>query len=492
MPNAIARIALTLSAALLLAACGSGSSDPTGTGAPADTAPSEGTEPRAGLGCSWMAVSDIETTNVAFPDAGARYWLALVPNIPGTRLRIDGRYPDARYFSFNVYDPLLRPIDAIADVEIAPDEAGRNPFRTPDAEPGAGYTAFVEFSGRPEQPASNSIYSGEADLGPGLPNPLTGMLYRTYVPADFADFKGGVGLPQLALETTDGSNELLPLGDCEEAPLPNAFGLFPGVPLNELVVGADYPEAVDQALGLNLPLATHPPSTRVFYGLPDTALAILGNLLPAELPLADALPEQTAGGGGFLSNVHNAYTSTGFDRAFGDIYLLRARAPTFPGDARAAASGARPDLRYWSVCQNEFATQRFVDCVIDRDAPLDDAGFFTVAVSDAADRPVNAVADADIAWLPWGGIYKDGILIYRHMLPADDFAEAIHNVPRGTDPEAVMGDYFPQATYCSRETFEAAGGDAAEIFAACAAEQAEREPGGLLGPVLNATGAAGR
>src|SRR3546814_8595050 len=83
----------------------------------------------------------------------------------------------------------------------------------------------------------------------------------------------------------------------------------------------------------------------------------------------------------------------------------------------------------------------------------DSLGFFTVVVSDAADRPINAVRTNDITWLPWGP-YPDGLLLYRHLLPNPAFAQAIQNVPYGSDPDAVMGDYFPQVAYCTRATAE--------------------------------------
>ena len=57
MFTAIARAALMLSAALLLSACGNGSADTAGDGTPVASASPDGTEPRAGLGCSWLAVS---------------------------------------------------------------------------------------------------------------------------------------------------------------------------------------------------------------------------------------------------------------------------------------------------------------------------------------------------------------------------------------------------------------------------------------------------
>lgn len=141
--------------------------------------------------------------------------------------------------------------------------------------------------------------------------------------------------------------------------------------------------------------------------------------------------------------MHIAYLTTRFTRRSDgrELLVYRFRAPTAPGQ-----------VRYWSVCQNEFATQRFVECLADHEAVAGEDGFVTLVISDPEDRPANAVN-----WLPWGGAYYDGLVIYRHMLPAPDFAEAIQNVPEGTPPADVMGDYFPRVAYCSRGDFEAGG-----------------------------------
>ncbi|HEX2239644.1 MAG TPA: hypothetical protein VHJ82_00660 [Actinomycetota bacterium] len=67
-------------------------------------------------------------------------------------------------------------------------------------------------------------------------------------------------------------------------------------------------------------------------------------------------------------------------------------------------------------------------------------------------------------WLPWGGAYYDGVVIYRHMLPAPRFRQAIQNVPEGTPPEKVLGDYFPRAAYCDAATFEQGGAAACDLI----------------------------
>ena len=69
---------------------------PISSAAPGGTASATSSDALKGLGCGWIAASDADTANIAFPDKAARYWVALVPMTPGNRLRIDGVYPAAR------------------------------------------------------------------------------------------------------------------------------------------------------------------------------------------------------------------------------------------------------------------------------------------------------------------------------------------------------------------------------------------------------------
>ena len=264
-----------------------------------------------GVACGWEVASDIDTMNIFYPDESAKYWAALIPMLPNTRLRIEGRYPQNRYFSFNVYDPLLRPSDALADAQIRPDADGQNPFANPLAAPGDRYTAYVEFSAKPENPAPNTLYAGAFVLGgQTLQQPLmTGIMYRSYVPAEGLEFDGGVGLPLLTLETADGDVEILPFPDCVEPLLPNLGGAIGTLGLNQMLLGVDVPdEPLLLASGL-LPVGDADARTHVFRGLPEFYLTFLAELL--DLPqVADGVENgfPDTGGGGFLSNIHNAYT----------------------------------------------------------------------------------------------------------------------------------------------------------------------------------------
>lgn len=475
--------AITAAAVGLLAACSSEDSrlaaspgaSPSGNGnvlSSESLLQAMGTESPLGLGCGWLAASDPDKANIAFPDSEAKYWVAAAPVSPQTRLRIDGRYPDARYFSYNAYDVALRPTDAVADFELMPVGNGPdgNPFARKGAKPGGQYTAYLEYGPSPAQNPdvvrnANTFYTGEIGLGPlNVPNALAVFMYRVYVSNAGEFFDGGVGLPTLTLETADGSRELGTLPNCAEPLLPNAGGALPPLGLNELLLGLDYPNQ----LALPFPTATQPPSSVKFFSLGDTVFRILGNVTGQDTSMAGSRVD--SGSGGFLSNIHNAYTTTAFDRSGGSIALVRGKAPTYRG--QDGVEFGEEQLRYWSLCANEFITQRFTDCAADFQVPLDDQGYFTVVISDPADRPANATAENGFLWLPWGP-YPDQLLLYRHMLHNPDFNEAIQNVEKGDELGQTMKDFAPVGIYCEPSVFTQSM-RSGEVFALCEQDQNTR------------------
>jgi hypothetical protein len=127
--------------------------------------------------------------------------------------------------------------------------------------------------------------------------------------------------------------------------------------------------------------------------------------------------------------------------------VLRGRAPTF-ADTRSgpAVMPGGQQLRYWSFCQYEPATQRVIDCRSDDRVAVGPDGRYTIVVSTAEDRPASARAECGVTWLAWGP-QTQGLLIYRHMLPDPSFAQAIQNVPQPGAEAVTMGDYYPNAEY---------------------------------------------
>jgi hypothetical protein len=394
------------------------------------------------VGCSWPVKLDADTLNTAFPDSSATYWGTRFVSLPGSRIVVRGTYPAARYFSLHAYDDLQRPVGSLADREIAPDPGSDNPFATPGAAPGGAYTAYVEFTARPATPAPNTLYAGA--MADGTQNPGGFILLRVYVPDDPTELSGGVAepkIPDLELEVADGAVRI-PFGRCE--PLPPSTG---GA-LTDAIAQMSFPDAVPRSIPF-LP-ATTTPEFRRFFGLDRT----VWDRVPPN-PATDPIPRFQ---GGFLSNQHIAYLYKILSREYGDVFVFRAKAPTFP-DTRPPGTGSPTDptqVRYWSICENELATQRFIACLADYQTRIDAEGYFTFVVADPADKPSNLDATG-ANWLPWGGAFYDGLVIYRHMLPATAFAEAIQNVPEFADAATLMGEYFPRGAYCTKQRFENGG-----------------------------------
>ncbi|MGA8846255.1 MAG: hypothetical protein WB471_06545, partial [Nocardioides sp.] len=147
--------------------------------------------------CFWTSVFDEENGNLFYPDTGVNYYLGRVNLPPGGELVVRGRFPHARYTSFNVYDELFRPTDALADTQIRPERGSMNPFLPGNRRDGAlrDYTVRVVSDPLPEKRARNTVYLG-AD---GRPSFVGNLVYRVYLPDRRRDQFGGVGLPEVSL-----------------------------------------------------------------------------------------------------------------------------------------------------------------------------------------------------------------------------------------------------------------------------------------------------
>ena len=248
---------------------------------------------------------DPATINIAFPDDSAQYYSANY--VPGARVRITGRFPHARYMSFNVYDPALRPVDNLTDVNLKPDPGSTNPFR-PGADREAdhrSYTVFIQTGDPPAQRAPNTLYTGATNQA-GL------FIYRIYVPDRGTSDTGGVGLPTAQIEPPTSTETPAP-SPCTDFSRPSVTGV------NELLANLS-PPADPPVNG-----GTNPPTWRKFVNLLSSiAVNVLGSPNPGGIDL-----DKLGGSGGFLSNRDNAYVSAPINRNWGPIVVARLRAPTF-------------------------------------------------------------------------------------------------------------------------------------------------------------------
>ena len=58
------------------------------------------------VGCPWLMSNDADTNNTGLVDVAATYRFSTIPVNPGNggKIRLTGKFPKARYFSFQTYD----------------------------------------------------------------------------------------------------------------------------------------------------------------------------------------------------------------------------------------------------------------------------------------------------------------------------------------------------------------------------------------------------
>jgi len=136
----------------------------------------------------------------------------------------------------------------------------------------------------------------------------------------------------------------------------------------------------------------------------------------------------------------------------------------------ATFNQSEAEVRYWSMCSNEFYSQKVTQCIYDENTIINADGKYTIVTSYTEDRPDNATSENGVGFIEWskrgdgygvlGGLLQnndDAMLLVRHMLPVNDFAHSIQMTKIPDDEPEVMGDYLPTSTYYTKEEFEALG-----------------------------------
>lgn len=403
--------------------------------------------------CLWVGpyVKDNAGFNFAYPDSGAIYWSAAY-RLPeaGAYITLEADFPFSRYMSYNSYREDTSPAQSLTDRNIVPAAGSINPFVEGNSrsDPYRRYVVSI-LSGQPpaagEPRESNTLYDATAVAGEEAV-----LIYRNYVPNMGTDQTGDVGLPRVTLHLPDGSTV-----QGEEACAALSVGTEPlSIPL--------VPADIYQSHRDNFEPARNPPAFRATYGIPF--------LLQCDYR-GDCTnnPERNTR---FYANADNQYLYSFLNREIAEVTVIRARIPEIPETLEGQEFFSEGELRYWSLCQNEFYSQAVKECLYDEQVTINPDGFFTIVTSKPEDRPDNANGECGVGYLPWpdngdGFSFIEGrsddpnsaFLLLRNMLPADDFEEAIQNTSVAGDEAEVMGEYLPRASYMSRAEFEGLGCD---------------------------------
>ncbi|WP_369246935.1 hypothetical protein [Streptomyces sp. R41] len=375
------------------------------------------------VSCGWPAVVNPNRLNFAFPETNATYWVMPYQLAEGDRLVVEGTYPSARFTSLTTYDTTGSPIDSLDDKSIAPSAGSKNPFAQANAgtDPAQHRYRVTAQSGVAAGSGNNTLAAtaNSAASGSGF------IALRIYVPTEASDPTGGVPLPALSIQHQGGSTSNIatcPAAGSAQGPAGPLAGFL------RQLVKSNAPPGGFEGCGKSTPSAP-------VFAVPNKA-------------------------GGLFPNPYNKYLCTPIAYEPGRIAVIRGKAPTFPNTSEGQSVLTKTQLRYWSLCQNQWRLPYpSSSCAADYQTALKD-GQYTYVVSTPQDRPANATASNKVTWIAWGPTDVDGLLLFRNMLPAGDFHNAVQNVQKGQDPATAMGPYYPTITYCTTAAFEKDGPDA--------------------------------
>ena len=386
--------------------------------------------------CFWTSVFDEENGNLFYPDTGVNYYLGRVTLPPGSELVVRGRFPHARYTSFNTYDELFRPVDALADRDMRADRGSVNPFVDGNRRdlPRRDYTVRVVPDPAPERRERNTVYLGSA----GRPSFAGALVYRVYLPDRGRSQFGGVGLPEVALRLPDGT----------EVDQPAACA----APTNQPSTGVT---RTDQRSGgptlPNYTTAKPRPDWERFFNVTRTVARQFSQ------EAAEASGDEQRGG--FFSDAKNAYVYAFMAREYGDVLVLRGRLPEVARTYQGQRTFREGQIRYWSLCSasvQPYGVTDTIGCVNDARLRTDRRRWYTVVVSTPEDRPANARRACGVTWLPFGA-RPTAALIMRNQLESPGFDRAIQDVRKPGRERRVMGDLLPRGHYTSTRGFERRG-----------------------------------
>ncbi|MBL4912551.1 hypothetical protein L2719_00195 [Shewanella schlegeliana] len=400
--------------------------------------------------CFWVGPYNIDhpERNFAYPDTGANYWHAGYILPEGASLTLHGEYPYARYISLNSYRADTSPATAITDKDIVADDGSFNPYiQGAERQKLLREFTLAVAQGQPAGELPSNTLFDYAEQG----NKAV-LIYRIYVNDEGQDEQGGVELPAVELTLSSGE-QLYGQQACDALQVDSDNLAIPLVP-KETYGKIRLNPAFDPA--------KNPAVWRAAY---NGAFGIQCNFLGN----CDGEPERKVN---YYANADNQYVSTFLNSDFGEVAVTRGKLPKVPKTlaGEGVFDESESQLRYWSICQNEYYSQRVTACLFDEELVVDEDGYYTVVTSPDVTKPSNANAECGYNYLPWteqgdgfgrveGGENKlnEALLIVRNMLPKADFAEAIQNTSVPGDEYAIMGEYLPTTEYMSQADFEALG-----------------------------------
>jgi len=484
-PGLVAAAGLLFGAAGL-AGCGGPSqpvATPSGDTADYPSGPYPSVDMSSVTACDWLVGQNPQATPVpsGWIDLQAGYWsFSMSINFPvGTTVKIQGQYPNARLFSFDVGEGIGAVVDYREDYRIAPYTGSQSPYTgptsyNPSIAPGGTYTAYLVFGPKPAQSAKNTLYVDTSTFPSTTKSVITILrIYNAPPTMPIAD-SGGYPLPTLTVETAQG-----------EIPIAS---FSPGTASCQNTSNQENAISTAATEALNL-----------LYSTPQAPNPIPPLPLPTQPSFYIYRPASNDLSANLTINADIQYGFWEIHQTSGDLVYIRGQAPTYVTQngvgAQTYSTDSDANVRHWALCTNgigpildglsaslttaiELANSQTFACVEDYTATIDSDGYFNILISIPGKQPAAALLAQGYDWLTYGNT-NIGVPIYRQVVPSADYSQAMANVSDNIVllPQLisqVMGNYMPQSTYCGSSVFAnhvQAGESHAQVFAACQAGQ---------------------
>lgn len=455
----------------------------------------------------------------SFPDPNCTYLVSLLYAPFGAKVVMEGQFPHARFFDLQItpsFDPKSYHYDGwagigevpLVDVDIDPLPGHVNPFRVGAARTAMNRSWRCEFElaigdpvalNRAFRPpffrAAGNKRVGGAILhqGPWGDAQSQGhkrgrwnhgqMWVRYYRPDDATGPHGGVPLPKLWCEFSDGQRFWVQpdvtnfKARAGRRVKPRATSLKPAA-LSGPATGWTKQAGIFRAIYSGFASETKWGSRDYVRAL-DKGVAGRGSDLTAPNNY-----EQSA-----TSCTYIDYLVRGMQCESGHIVVLTGKLPTFPRTRAGAPRMEAAEARYWSltgyvvpegwdmlaaVTDPMYPAGLAAHCVMDEDIVLQDDRRYVIALSRPEDRPNNATIEAGVTWEDWGLAGNiSWTLRWMTVGPEwtapnaptpqklgrrSEWAESSFDprvIPNGHD--GALGPYAPRISCLSRAAFEALG-----------------------------------
>lgn len=380
---------------------------------------------------------------VPYPDTNAQYlsYQVKIPKGQKLSLKIEGKFPSARYLSYHVYDQATEDsLSSVLDSDFIANPGSKNPF-VPGVErdlPDQHYSVWATNDGPPKKGQLSLPYSEEKDQ-------LIDIWFRAYL-------QDGEIVPPKITAYNAKTSQAIP---CPE-PAPKARSIA-----TERKLG-DWLAADHIAERSVLPFE----NGEVHFYAPDSTSLGANDHNKYIGATLDAAPTARPGAIGYTAQ-KLMLQRKGVMKEVGDVTVLKFKVPSFPNTEKGLKQfSGKEDVRYWSLCVSGERTDTS-NCLVDSGAKIvkgEDGENYAVVVIGPDDAEFRSnVEKRGFNYLDRSK-HKVPTLFFRQMLAREDFAGRIEKVkrlpsdkakatPEELAPyyaEASMGAFAPVGRQCYR------------------------------------------